>query len=321
MRKPRIILNGRTAIYHCMSRSAGGQFIFRHEEKTVFMHQMRKVARFCGIKILNFSVMGNHYHQVIKVPGKVRLSDEQLRLRVRKYYGERSPEYRSLKRALAGGAEELRTIRAKFLRMMGNVSVFQKLLKQRFSIWYNGRHNRCGTLWMGRFKSVLIENSPFAKMCVSAYVDLNAVRAGIVKEPKEYRFCGYSLALLGDKSAQSGLCQVVEIGEWREAIEAYTQFMLDQGTKKGRGRFSISRELLLKRLEEGDSLAVPELIKLRLRFFSDGMAIGREAFLQALVSDMGTQDRSSSSGDFEKLVGGDWHSLRALQRFRKPVIS
>jgi hypothetical protein len=30
-------------------------------------------------------------------------------------------------------------------------------LKERFSRWYNKHHNRRGTLWMERFKSVLVE--------------------------------------------------------------------------------------------------------------------------------------------------------------------
>ncbi len=50
-----------------------------------------------------------------------------------------------------------------------------KLLKQRFSVWYNRSHQRYGTLWSERFKSVLVE-AKSGVMTVAAYIDLNAVR-------------------------------------------------------------------------------------------------------------------------------------------------
>ena len=39
-----------------------------------------------------------------------------------------------------------------------------------------------------RFKSVLVGDSKGALSTVAAYIDLNAVRAGIVTDPKDYRF-------------------------------------------------------------------------------------------------------------------------------------
>jgi REP element-mobilizing transposase RayT len=304
-----------------MSRSAGGQFIFKKVEKAVFVHQMRKVARFCGIKFLSFSVMGNHYHQVIKVPARIRLSDGQLLKRVRDYYGAGSPEYKRLERALSGNGMDARLGRLKFIRMMGNVSVFQKLLKQRFSIWFNHRHDRRGTLWMERFKSTLVENTLYVRMCVSAYVDLNAVRAGIVADPKEYPFCSYAMALSGDPLARSGICAIAGTNKWEKASAAYRVFMMKQGSKSVSGKNRVSRDLLLKTLEEGGKLPVADLLRLSLRFFSDGLAIGSESFLKKAITEIRTGLSPDSVDDLDGLPGGDWHSMKALQRFRKPVIS
>ena len=44
-----------------------------------------------------------------------------------------------------------------FYQRMWDVSEFIKLLKQRFTQWYNRRMNRKGTLWEDRFKSVLVD--------------------------------------------------------------------------------------------------------------------------------------------------------------------
>ena len=51
-------------------------------------------------------------------------------------------------------------IRRKLLERMGDVSAYMKELKQRFSRWYNRRHDRFGTLWAERFKSVIVEDQP-----------------------------------------------------------------------------------------------------------------------------------------------------------------
>ena len=59
-------------------------------------------------------------------------------------------------------------IRAKPLERMGDVSAFMGELKQRFSRWYNRTHERFGTLWAERFKSVVVEDQPGSLEAVAA---------------------------------------------------------------------------------------------------------------------------------------------------------
>ncbi|MBM3879268.1 MAG: hypothetical protein FJ387_06050, partial [Verrucomicrobia bacterium] len=96
-------------------------------------------------------------------------------------------------------------IRKRMLARMGDVSEFMKEFKQRFSKWYNIRHQRFGTLWAERFRSVLVEDQTGVLETVSAYIDLNSVRAGLVEDPKDYRHCGYAAAEAGDAKARAGL--------------------------------------------------------------------------------------------------------------------
>ena len=93
---------------------------------------------------------------------------------------------------------------------MGDVSMFMKEVKQRFSIWYNKSHKRIGTLWTERFKSLLVENSRIALMTVAAYIDLNPVRAGLCPDPKDYRSCGYAEALGIPGVARKGIARIAE---------------------------------------------------------------------------------------------------------------
>ena len=80
-----------------------------------------------------------------------------------------------------------------------------KELKHRFTKWFNKQTNRFGTLWAERFKSVLVEDSVEAVSAVAMYIDLNPVRAGMVEDPREYRFCGFAEAAAGGRAARRGL--------------------------------------------------------------------------------------------------------------------
>ena len=49
---------------------------------------------------------------------------------------------------------------------------------------------RKGMLWEARYKSVLVENG-HATRVMAAYIDVNPVRAGMVNDAKDYRWCSY----------------------------------------------------------------------------------------------------------------------------------
>ena len=99
------------------------------------------------------------------------------------------------------GAEQFKA--KKYLYRMWDLSQFMKVLKQRFTQWFNKRHGRRGTLWEDRFKSVLVEDGYTARV-MSAYIDLNPLRAGIVNDPARYRWSSYGAAVAGDRLARGG---------------------------------------------------------------------------------------------------------------------
>ena len=96
----------------------------------------------------------------------------------------------------AGRVELVAEIRARFSYRMHSLSEFMKTLLQRFTRWFNRTHERRGTLWEERYKSVIVE-SGIAARTISAYIDLNPVRAGMVADPAEYRWSGYGEAVGG----------------------------------------------------------------------------------------------------------------------------
>lgn len=71
-----------------------------------------------------------------------------------------------------------------------NLAKFMKHVTQRYAQYVNKRHQRTGTLWEGRFKSSAISSDYYLLAC-SRYIEMNAVRAGIVKLPEQYDFSSY----------------------------------------------------------------------------------------------------------------------------------
>ncbi|MGH8690656.1 MAG: transposase [Burkholderiales bacterium] len=64
-------------------------------------------------------------------------------------------------------------------------------LGQRYVPYFNWRHERTGTLWEGRFRSCIAESARYVLACYR-YIELNPVRAGMVKHPAAYPWSSYA---------------------------------------------------------------------------------------------------------------------------------
>ena len=72
----------------------------------------------------------------------------------------------------------------------GNLARLMKRVAGRQTRYLNKLEKRTGSLWEGRFKSSTISADEYLLAC-SRYVELNPVRAGIVADPKDYRWSSY----------------------------------------------------------------------------------------------------------------------------------
>jgi putative transposase len=150
---------------------------------------------------------------------------------------------------------------------------------------YNRRYNRQGTLWESRFKSVLFEGSRRSLWTLAAYIDLNAVRAGIVSDPQDYRFCGYAEAVAGVKAARDGLVRVMQspdgkMANWERMGKHYRHLLYQRGAKdpeRNRGGIDVTRVEAV--LANGGRLTMREALHCRVRYFSDGMILGSRVFV------------------------------------------
>jgi hypothetical protein len=177
---------------------------------------------------------------------------------------------------------------------MWDLSAYMKLLKQRFTQWYNGRMERKGTLWEERFKSLMVEGHFAALAKVAAYIDLNPVRAGLVNDPKDYRWCGYAAALGGRRAAREGLARLLNTGHRREitrteALRRYRTWLFGEGLIEGvEGpgtepiRPGFSPEQVEEVLRQRGRLPWSQFVRCRVRYFTDGAAIGSREWIDGV---------------------------------------
>ena len=309
------------SLYHCISRVVDRQFVLGREEKDVFVRMMREYEAFCGVRVLSYCIMSNHFHLLVEVPPKkkgeaVDISDEDFLARLKPMYSK--VYYRGIEQMLerfrADGADAAaRDLKEKFTCRMHDLSEFMKGLKQRFTQWYNGSHGRRGTLWEGRFKSVLVQDG-YAARVMSAYIDLNPVRAGMVTKPEDYKWCSYGEAMQpkatrGRKKAREGFCRVLGAldgfnqrqsidytGLWNGGVshryrmmlfadgeEAFAEDIhtgeLPEERKAKCVRKGFKRKDVEKVLAKGGKLSVGEALRCKVRYFSDGMTFGSRKFV------------------------------------------
>ena len=79
-----------------------------------------------------------------------------------------------------------------------SLSLTMQSLGRQYVRYINKQYNRSGTLWEGRFKSALIDSERYLLTCYR-YIELNPVRAGIVRVPGEYRWSSYQNNAFGQE--------------------------------------------------------------------------------------------------------------------------
>lgn len=80
-----------------------------------------------------------------------------------------------------------------------SISDTMKVVGSRYAQSVNRKYQRAGTLWEGRHRASLVQSEKYFLTC-SRYIELNPVRAGLVKRPGEYRWSSYSANAWGDAS-------------------------------------------------------------------------------------------------------------------------
>jgi REP element-mobilizing transposase RayT len=278
------------AVYHCISRTINGEHLFDDEAKEILRKQLHQAVEFSGVKLITYALMSNHFHVVVRVPKQGNISDEELIRRYRVLHPKTTEwseiQLEALEATLKTGGKEAQKMRERLLRRMNNLSEFMKTFKHRFAVWYNKSHKRFGHLWAERFTSTIIEgNHHHALQVVSAYVDLNPVRAGMVKDPKDYRWSGYGEAVAIGGEMLEGLRSVLSDGDTLDeagVLAEYRMKLFSKGSVAKRGdpkAAKISEGAFDKVADADGHLSVPEHLGVRMSWMTWGAVIGGEQFV------------------------------------------
>ena len=207
-----------------------------------------------------------------------------------------------------GQDKRIAEIHERFTYRMHDLGEFMKGLLQRFTQWFNRTQSRTGRLWEDRFKSVIVEDG-FAAKTMAAYIDLNPVRAGMVKDPADYRWSSYGEAIGGGpkgngKTARAGLVRALRAHKgagadaslWKnDVVREYRKLLMEGALEKSEEvidrtgkrvkrtlRKGISREESERLAKDDDDLPVAAMaatLRRRVRYFSDGAVIGSRLFV------------------------------------------
>ncbi len=295
MRLSRIKLDG-AATYHVMSRVIEHRFICGDTEKSFLHGLMRRMESFTGCEVRTYAFMDNHFHILLHVPERRELSDEEVKRRAAILYGKRKFAIMTMNWEMwieKGREDRVKAQLDGFRSRMYDVSEFMKTFKQRFSIYYNANHGRRGegTLWHDRFRSVLVEESEYAQVTVAAYIDLNPVRAGVVKDPKDYRWSGYAEALGRGGRSLDGIAKLFTGTDLSsgKVLSQYRQSLYYEGAQKLNeftGEVSkpgFARDVVDQVLDEGGELSVTRFLHCRVRYLTDGVIIGGRDYIDRML--------------------------------------
>lgn len=348
------------AYYHCLSRVVDRQFVFDDEAKEHFVKLMRKWERFSGVRVLTYCVLSNHFHLLVEVsprPAQLPSIDELFSLleatyspgvvlSLRQQWEAIAPSSGGIHGNLIGGSGSSAgggggntesapdpaasaAWQEQFFGRMWDVSAFMKALKQQFTQWHNRRHQRKGTLWEERFKSVLVEGAGLALSTMAAYIDLNPLRAGLAEDPKDYRWSGYGAAVAGSSLAREGLATVVAgmrrpNAESSPVLAEYRLKLYGDGEQRGvsepaRGiivRRGLSPEEVQRVVAAKGRLGTAEMLRCRVRYFADGAVLGSKAFVESVFQAQRQRfgpKRQTGARPLRHLPLEDLRVLRALR--------
>ncbi|WP_291321561.1 transposase [Desulfonatronospira sp.] len=265
----RFIRESQLTVYHVISRTALQGLPIKDKDNDFLLGLIKKLSQFYFVDVLGFALMGNHFHLVIRMYPESDPTDDEIKERLQKYYGDE--------------LNVTGVLISDYRKRLTNLGAYVKDIKQGFTRYFNKKYGRRGFFWGDRFKSMIVQDG-LSLVNLLAYIDLNPIRAGIVKKPEDYRWSslGYH-AQTGNKdgflSIDFGLKEWNEL-DHKEIVRKYRQFVYETGAvDAGKGK-TIDQKVVEKARKKGYKISRVERFRYRCRYFTDSGVIGGKDFVQ-----------------------------------------
>ena len=188
-------------IYHCTNRCVRRAFLcgedpfsgrsFEHRREWV-RARLEELAAIFAIDHLNFSILGNHLHVLIRNRPDIRdrWTDEEVVRRWWRLFPKRKDEQGRAAEltdaeleAMLGDTQSVRQWRGR----LGHISWFMRCLAENIAVRANREEQISSRFWQGRFKAVRILDEAALLAC-AMYIDLNPIRARLAETPETSLF-------------------------------------------------------------------------------------------------------------------------------------
>jgi putative transposase len=126
-----------------------------------------------------------------------------------------------------------------------------------YTIWFNRKSGKVGHLWQDRFKSAVVERDSYLLEC-GRYVERNPLRAGMVKDLKEYPWSSYRVYAYGKTDGVTDRHEIYDaMGKENGARQrAYREYVCsnrdreEQEIRKKMARGVIGAEIYQEKIEK-----------------------------------------------------------------------
>ena len=247
--------------------------------------------------MLGFSVMGNHYHLMIWMEEKRPMTRDELTKRAEILYDD----------TVLGGW--MKAKRERFEERIFDVSELMRSVQSSVARWFNHTFGRRGRFWADRFKSTLFEDHKEAMDCL-LYIELNAVRAGLVERPEEYEGSSLYYREIGIDKWMMPLRELTGIARRSRAIADLKAHVYYRGAVPTKpNQRPIPKRIIAE--EESKGFKTQGIFRKRIRHFVDGVVVGNQAFVLQHIEQLRYQGRYKRRKHPIEQLGGLYISLKA----------
>ena len=290
------------AFYHLTNRVAGSADWFPFENPEAGQKLLDMMLFYVNVyrcRLAAFQIMGNHFHFVVHFEKPRPLSREELEASARKLYGPKAEVTTADWTDAQWKAFNERLFDVS--KLMANVNGF-------YAQWFNRRFGRQGHLWGDRFKNPELLGLEAVQDAV-LYVELNAVRAGLVKRPEQWKWGSARWRLTGEDKVLIPLDELFPPDPGTDVYGSYRARLYYRGAVPTReNQAAIPRWILHQEQRRGFTRA--GAFRRRLRFLTDGLAVGPAEKVAQLLETYRQQGRYRRRRHPIPQLGGVLFSLR-----------
>ena len=233
--------NGRVkdydTVHHLVSRIAHRVYFLKEDERMDFLEMVRRAAEFCGIRLIGWCVLGNHFHLLVYLPQPQVLDESEVLRRFGILKGERAAlnmqkAFDDWRKDCELGERFVQQWFNKQKNRMYSISNFMKIVKQWFTVEYNRRNAHKGTLWESTYFDRIVRRGIADMAQCLGYIHLNPIRAAESTEYDEYTWSSYTAFKKGDPIGRSGMHFIYGNEKTDDEIASIHESVLDSLLEK-----------------------------------------------------------------------------------------